>query len=244
MSLCLVRGIKEAVYVLVASLTFYELSLSLGLDSEGSVYLSVLLALTLYCSSGLRFFIFSKSLSGDLHKVVNVRLGSVAILQRVKLKAVFKPRIYVNLAGFVAPVTLAFLILALQTHCLSVAPFKYLSTLMFLTITYNRLSTIVSGRGIFISVTSSMALTVVTALALGTHLKLAPETLFLITYSLSTLAVLIGMDLVNLRLSALFKGRSVVIGGYGIGDAIFLLPAVSSLTSKIIYSLIVTPPIL
>lgn len=222
--------------MVVALLTFYEFSVRAGLSSDAAIYSSIILTLAVYGGSGVRFFVLSRSMAGDLHKLISINFGGFAILQKVRLRATFKPRVYVNLAGFVVPVTLSLITLA--TLIRSLVPITtYVSLLLFLIVTYNRLSRVVSEKGVFISVASSIAMTTAVALALGTHLKLDAGTLFLMTYSASVLAALVGIDLINLRLTALFKSKSVVIGGYGLRDAIFLLPAVSALASKTLYNL-------
>ncbi|MEM0038443.1 MAG: DUF1614 domain-containing protein [Zestosphaera sp.] len=230
--------IKEITCSMIALLTFYEFCVWAGLSSDASLYLSLISTLAVYSGSGVRFFMLSRSVAGDLYKLVSISFGGFTILQRVRLRATFKPRVYVNLAGFVVPVALSLAALTYLIYRSLVPVTTYTSVLLFLTATYNRLSRIVSEKGVFISVASSIAVTTAVALALGTHLKLNAEALFLTAYSTSVLAASVGIDLINLRLTALFKSKSVVIGGYGFRDAIFLLPAVSALTSKMLYNLI------
>ena len=216
-------------------LLFYELCLLLGLGVEQITYLSVMLTLMLCYGDKFRFFLFSKIISGDLLKVIDLSYGKVRALQKIKLKNTQELRVYANISGLLFPVTLA---LVLGTYVIYQQP-QYLTTyfllLSYLTITYNRFSVMVLEKGILISMMSSIITTVMLMLAVGTHYSLDPNTLFVLTYSVSTLATLIGVDLLNLRYVAFFKTKSIIIGGYGVKDAIFLIPAISSITTKTVY---------
>ena len=49
------------------------------------------------------------------------------------------------------------------------------------------------------------------------------------TFTSSVPAALVGIDIINLRNTAIYKARKVVIGGMGVADAVFLIPVMSSL---------------
>lgn len=215
---------------------FRELCLLLGLSTEYVTYLSMILTLLLCYGDRIRFFLVSKSVSGDLLKIIDLSHDNIRILQKIKLKTTQKLRIYVSLSGLIFPVLLALVLGIYVIYRLPEHLTTYLLILSFLTITYNRFSVMVFEKGILISLASSIAATVMLVLAVGSHYLIDSNTLFMLTYSASTLAALVGIDLLNLRYVTFFKTKSIIVGGYGIKDAIFLIPALSSVTAKTVHN--------
>jgi len=201
-------------------------------------YVSAILTLLLCYGDRLRLFLFSKTISGDLLKVIDLSYGKLKTLQKVKLRTTQKLRVYASLSGLLFPVILALVLGIYTVYRIPGSLTTYFLLLSFLTITYNRFSAMVFEKGILVSLASSIAATVALVLAVGTHYTLDPNTLFMIAYSVSALATLVGVDLLNLRYVSFFKTRSVILGGYGVRDAIFLIPALSSITTKTIYTLL------
>ncbi|MEO3993395.1 MAG: DUF1614 domain-containing protein [Desulfurococcaceae archaeon TW002] len=217
-------------------LLFRELFLLLGLGTEYVTYLSTILTLLLCYGDRIRFFLISKSISSDLLKVIDLSNDNLRVLQKIRLKTTQKLRIYVSLSGLIFPVFLALVLGAYAVYRLPQHLTTYFLTFFFLTIVYNRFSVMVFEKGILVSLVSSVAATVTLVLAVGMHYSIDSNTLFMLTYSASTLATLVGVDLLNLRYVSFFKTKSIIVGGYGVKDAIFLIPALSSIMTKTVYS--------
>lgn len=210
----------------------------LGLSVDYVIYVSATLTLLLCYGDRLRLFLFSKTISGDLLRVIDLSYGKLRTLQRIKLRTTQKLKVYVSLSGLLFPVILALILGTYTVYRIPESFTTYFLLLSFLTITYNRFSVMVFEKGILVSLASSIVTTVTLMLAVGTHYSLDSNTLFMLTYSASALATLIGVDLLNLRYVTFFKTKSVIMGGYGVRDAIFLIPALSSITTKTIYAIL------
>jgi uncharacterized membrane protein len=237
-----VRYIKEVTYPIVTFLLFHELCPLLGLSSEYSIYLPIIFTILLCYGDRIKIFLLNKTVSGDLLKVVDLSYGRLRTLQKIRLRTTQKLRIYANLTGLLFPV---FLALSLSAYLIRQSPnylVAYLLLLSFLTATYNRFSATVYEKGILVSLASSIVVTVTSTLAVSIHYKLGADATFMTAYSVSALAALIGIDLLNLRYATFFNTRSIIMGGYGVKDAIFLIPALSSVTAKLLYNLITTLP--
>lgn len=211
--------------------------MSLGLNVEYVTYLSATLTLLLCYGDKIRFFLLSKTISGDLLKVIDLSHGNLRALQKIKLRTAQKLRIYVSLSGLLFPTTLGLMLGIYVVYQLPKHLTTYLLLLFFLTVVYNRFSVMVFEKGILVSLASSVITTVMLMLAVGTRYTLDSNTLFMLTYSASALATLAGVDLLNLRYVTFFKTKSIIVGGYGVRDAIFLIPALSSITAKTVYNL-------
>jgi len=208
------------------------------LSVEYVTYLSTILTLLLCYSDKIRFFLLSKTISGDLLKVIDLSYANLRALQKIKLKTTQKLRVYVSLSGLLFPTVLGLMLGIYVIYRLPQYFIIYFLLFSFLTIAYNRFSIMVFEKGILVSLASSIITTVMLVLAVGTHYSLDSSTLFMLTYSVSALATLTGVDLLNLRYVTFFKTKSIIVGGYGVRDAIFLIPAISSITTRIVYSLI------
>lgn len=209
----------------------------MSLNTEYTAYLSAALTLLLCYGDGIRFFLLSKTISGDLLKVIDLSHGNLKALQKIRLRTAQKLRVYVSLSGLLFPITLGLMLGVYVVYQLPGHLITYLLLLSFLTVVYNRFSVMVFEKGILVSLASSVITTATLALAVGEHYTIDSNTLFMLTYSVSALATLIGVDLLNLRYVTFFKTKSIIVGGYGVRDAIFLIPALSSITAKTVYNL-------
>lgn len=209
------------------------------MNAEYVTYLPTALTLLLCYGDKIKLFLFSKTINGDLLKVIDLSYGELRTLQKIRLKTTQKIRVYVNLSGLLFPILLALIFGVYTIYWLPGHITTYFLLLFFLTITYNRFSVMVFDKGILVSLVSSVVTTVMLVLALGVHYSLDPNTLFMLIYSASALATLVGVDLLNLRYVTFFKAKSIIVGGYGVRDAIFLIPALSSITAKITYNLLI-----
>jgi len=226
------------VYVIALIAFFHELFLSLEVEALTSFYMALSFMLLMYWVSPWNVFLFSRTFTEDVIKFVDVGLWNVKILQKVRFKVRYTPQVYFNVAGFAIPTSIAVYLTYVALKEGLITTTLYMTTLAFLTLTYNRLSKIVKGNGIFIPIISSISITTALMIMLSTHLSLSVSKAFILTYSLSCLASTLGIDILNLRSIAVYKSKYVVIGGYNLKDALIVIPALSSLTVKAVLSAI------
>ena len=136
-------------------------------------------------------------------------------------------KLIVSVSGCLIP-------LALSTALLIMTPMTYADFIRlfimvsFLTIVYNRLTKIIRGLGIGIPLFTAFLITV-TVGSLMSKYGGFEEKAAIYTYFASTIAALIGIDIINLRDLGIFRARKIVIGGMGYLDALVIIPTFSAL---------------
>ena len=223
----------EAVLALVTALVFMELLRSFFLREEVVAYLATLLTILMYIASGLNIYLKDKLFNETYVKPTVIKLddNDTLIYQVVRFRIRRVCSLLFNVAGAIIPLSIAIIATIDVTLTCPVLAQQLLLNTLLLTFLYHKLSVIIKDKGIGVPIAVTVALTTVLSVTTAIYLSLQPSEIFLMTYASSTLALLVGVDLMNLNRVALFNVRKLVIGGMGIADALVLIPAISSLVT-------------
>ncbi len=209
----------------------------LGMSPDLAPSLGALLISLIYLGGSVNLWVSRNSFRDKVSKPLVVTLGNEGIYQTINLSVEIVSDILINLAGALIPLFLsaAAIYEAIVTLTTSIQNFVLLT--LFLTLVYNRLTKVIKGSGLGIPLITVITLTTLPSIAFTEGLG-NPSVAALLVFSSSAIATLIGVDLLNLRNTSLFKSRYVVIGGMGLADAVFLVPMLSSLLTYAVSSML------
>ena len=200
----------------------------LGMSPTSAPSLGALLVALTYLGGSINLWVGRNAFRDDISRHVVIPLEDRGVYQTINLSVQVVSDILINLAGVIIPLALSATAIYKIANSLpsSIEVFTLLT--LFLTLLYNRLTKVIKGSGLGIPLITVTALTVLPSLAIAEELS-NPSISALLTFSSSAIATLVGVDLLNLRNTSLFKSRYIVIGGMGVADAVFLVPMFSSL---------------
>ncbi|MCD6428541.1 MAG: DUF1614 domain-containing protein [Desulfurococcales archaeon] len=223
------KKIFEAVLALVMTLTFKELLTYLTLSQDTVIYLASLSSALVFMVNEVSIYVKDRLFDEEHVKPVVIKVDNTLIYQTVKFRVRRVCSILINLVGAALPLLIS--VAAVLTIILA-SPNLLLQLLLntlFLTFLYNKLSILIKDKGIGIPIALSTVLTIILSVATAVCFSLDAPTAFLITFASSAIALLVGVDLMNLSRVALFNVRKIIIGGMGVADALLLIPAMSAL---------------
>ncbi|MCD6084864.1 MAG: DUF1614 domain-containing protein [Desulfurococcales archaeon] len=227
----LARRLFESVLALVSALVFWEFLSSIYLSNSITVYIAAFLSVLTLVTGGVNIYIKDKLLEEEYIKPVIINVDKVLVYQVVKLQARRVCSILVNLAGAVLPMLFsAIALLTIAIVKLDILP-QVLINASLLTLLYHKLSVLIKDKGVGVPIAVSIAVTVVLSTTTSLCLNLNNLISFALTFASSAIALLVGVDLMNLRRVVLFNVRKIIIGGMGAADALLLIPAASALVT-------------
>ncbi len=199
-----------------------------GLQEWIAYYLAGATVLAIYMFSGIDLKLCERSVEGKVVKPVILDVGGRIIHQEVEFRVSSKSRVLLNLGGAVIPIltSLTSLFMLWNSGLLNVN--AWITITLFLTVSYNRLATMIRGKGVGVPLATGVALTVVIAELLSVSGLVSSKALALFTFSSSAIASLLGIDVLNLRRLITYKARRIVLGGLGMLDAVVMIPTISS----------------
>ena len=223
------KKIFEAVLAVVMALMFKELLTCFTLSQDLVVYLASLSSVLVFIVSEVNIYVKDELFDEEHVKAVVIRVDNTLIYQTVKFQVRRVCSILINLVGAALPLLISVVaILAIMLTRLSLLPQLLLNT-FFLTFLYNKLSVLIKDKGVGIPIALSTVLTVILSVSTALYFSLDASAAFLLAFASSAIALLVGVDLMNLSKVALFNVRKIIIGGMGVADALLLIPAMSAL---------------
>ena len=223
------KKIFEAVLAVVMALMFKELLTCFTLSQDLVVYLASLSSVLVFIVSEVNIYVKDELFDEEHVKAVVIRVDNTLIYQTVKFQVRRVCSILINLVGAALPLLISVVaILAIMLTRLSLLPQLLLNT-FFLTFLYNKLSVLIKDKGVGIPIALSTVLTVILSVSTALYFSLDAPAAFLLAFASSAIALLVGVDLMNLSKVALFNVRKIIIGGMGVADALLLIPAMSAL---------------
>ena len=200
----------------------------LGLNPGLSLPISALLIPSMYLGEKINLLVGRNMLRDKISKPIVIPIGNTGIYQTVDLDVKVVSEILVNFSGAIIPLLLSSAGLYRAMTLMPQSLWDLILLTFFLALIYNRLTKIIRGSGLGLPLITVLTLTIIPSLAIAEILNNPPLSA-LITFSSSTIATLVGVDLLNLRDTSLFKAKYIIIGGMGLADAAFLIPLLSSL---------------
>ncbi len=211
------------------ALTFREFLSCLSLSKDSITYLASLSSILIFMMSGIDIYIKDELFDEEYVKPIIIKVDKALIYQVVKFQIRRVCSILINLVGAALPLLMsiaaALMISLMYPHLLV----QLLLNTIFLVFLYNKLSILIKDKGIGIPMALTTMLTVTLSISTALYFNLGASAAFLLTLASSTIALLIGVDLMNLGKAALFNVRKIIIGGMGVADALLLVPAMSAL---------------
>ena len=211
------------------ALTFREFLSCLSLSKDSITYLASLSSILIFMMSGIDIYIKDELFDEEYVKPIIIKVDKALIYQVVKFQIRRVCSILINLVGAALPLLMsiaaALMISLMYPHLLV----QLLLNTIFLVFLYNKLSILIKDKGIGIPMALTTMLTVILSVSTALYFNLGASAAFLLTLASSTIALLIGVDLMNLGKAALFNVRKIIIGGMGVADALLLVPAMSAL---------------
>ncbi len=200
----------------------------LGLDVNTAPIVGSALTLFLYHFSDVNIGLMRKEFSENIIKPFLIEVDNQRLIQQVGFNIRSTSELLINVSGGIIPPVLGILAAynALINYGYPLTSYSIL--LLFLIIAYNRVTQAIRGRGLGVPLATVLLLTVFASLAMTFHLK-DPQVASLITFSASAIASLVGIDILNLKKVTAFKSKYIIVGGMGVADAIFFIPALSSI---------------
>ncbi len=207
---------------------YLRIYVDIGLQEWIAYYLAGATMLAIYMFSGIDLKLCERSVEGKVVKPVILDVGGRIIHQEVEFRVSSKSRVLLNLGGAVIPIltSLTSLFMLWNSGLLNVD--AWITITLFLTVSYNRLATMIRGKGVGVPLATGVALTVVIAELLSVSGLVSSKALALFTFSSSAIASLLGIDVLNLRRLIAYKARRIVLGGLGMLDAVVMIPTISS----------------
>jgi uncharacterized membrane protein len=226
---------KVAANVLL-TLAFRAILISLGVDATQATYYASIYMVVMYLLKGTSFVIGRCVLNDVETKAVLIptETGNM-ILQSVVLRNKVNVDVLIDVAGAVIPaITTAYIIVYVMIN----DPMLGISLLIasgILTIITHKLSLILKGRGLGIPILISVATaTAINLIIVG--FTTDSQLLVAISFAVTYMATLLGVDIFNLRKLARYRVRKVILGGLGPADALVFIPsAVTLIISGIVF---------
>ena len=225
------KKVFEAVLAVVMALVFREFLTCLTLSQDSVIYLASLSSVLVFIVNEVNIYVMDELFDEEHIKPVIIKVDNTLIYQTVKFRVRRVCSILINLVGAALPLLISVTaVLAILLTWPSLLPQLLLNTL-FLTFLYNKLSILIKDRGVGLPIALSTMLTIILSVATAVYFSLDASAAFLLTFASSAVALLVGVDLMNLRKVALFNVRKIIIGGMGVADALLLIPAMAALTT-------------
>lgn len=211
------------------SIFFINLFSIFGFAKTILPYFAALTVIMVYALSRWNISLGRREFKEKYVKPMVLEVGGKHILQEVVFDLSWRNEILLNIGGSVFPLFLSLILFYHTITLFSIPPSTVVVAAGFLTVVYNRLATFMKGKGLGVPLAAGVAVTTGTMLSLFLSGGVSVEGIYLLTFSSSVIAALVGIDVMNLKNSALFRTKYVIIGGMGPADAILILPVMSSL---------------
>jgi len=224
-----VRATYEVALSSLLSLFFVSYYSALGINVRALPYYAGLTVVLAYALVGKNVMICERRIKEKVVKPIVLDVDGELLHQEIDFNISYRSKIMINVTGVFVPLAFTALGIAVMTLQGVLNLKAWLMLTLFLIIAYNRLTLFIRGRGLGIPITTGVIVTVLTLLSAVYAGLVDPNSAFMITFTASTPAALVGIDVINLRNTAIYKAKRVVIGGMGVADAILLIPVISSL---------------
>ncbi len=198
-----------------------------GTPEEASALISASLLLLTHYASRLNIPLRRWVFRDDVVKPFVLRIDKGTIYEEVRLSFKSTTDVLINFVGGILPLGVGIASGYVAVTSLGVPLPKAVALTTFLTVVYARITQAIRGRGLGVPLAKVLAVSLAASLAVSYGLE--PRAAALITYSASAIATFVGIDVVNLPKVAVFRSKRVIIGGLGFVDAVFFLPALTTL---------------
>ncbi len=223
------RTTYEVALSALLSLFFVSYYSVLGIDVRALPYYAGLTVVLAYALVGRNVMICERYIRERVAKPMVLDVDGELLHQEVDFSISYKSKIMVNVAGVFVPLVFTALGVTVMLLQGTLNLRAWLMLTLFLLVAYNRLTLFIRGKGLGVPIVTGVIVTVLTMLSAVYAGLVEPSTAFMTTFTASVPAALVGIDIINLRNTAIYKARKVVIGGMGVADAVFLIPVTSSL---------------
>jgi len=233
-----VRTTYEVALSALLSLFFVSYYSVLGIDVRALPYYAGLTVVLAYALIGRNIMICERYVKERVVKPIVLNVDGELLHQEIDFSISYKSKIMVNAAGVFVPLLFTALGIAVMWIQGTLNLRAWLMLTLFLIVTYNRLTLFIRGEGLGVPVATGVIVTTLTVLSAVYAGLVEPNTAFMVAFTTSAPAALIGIDIINLRNTAIYKAKRVIIGGMGVADAILLIPVMSSLIVGNVVSLL------
>jgi len=224
-----VRTTYEVALSALLSLFFVSYYSVLGIDVRALPYYAGLTVVLAYALVGRNVMICERYIRERVVKPMVLDVDGELLHQEVDFSISYKSKIMVNVAGVFVPLVFTALGVTVMLLQGTLNLKAWLMLTLFLVVAYNRLTLFIRGKGLGVPIVTGVIVTVLTMLSAVYAGLVEPSSAFMTTFTSSVPAALVGIDIINLRNTAIYKARKVVMGGMGVADAVFLIPVMSSL---------------
>jgi len=224
-----VRTTYEAALSALLSLFFVSYYSVLGIDARILPYYAGLTVVLAYALIGRNVMICEHYVRERVVKPIVLDVDGELLHQEVEFSISYKSKIMINIAGVLVPLVFTALGVAIMQLQGTLNLRAWLMLTLFLIVAYNRLTLFIRGRGLGVPIVTGVIVTVLTMLSAVYAGLVEPGSAFMTAFTASVPAALVGIDVINLRNTAIYKAKKVVVGGMGVADAVFLIPVMSSL---------------
>ncbi len=223
------RTTYEVALSALLSLFFVSYYSVLGIDVRALPYYAGLTVVLAYALVGRNVMICERYIRERVVKPMVLDVDGELLHQEVDFSISYKSKIMVNVAGVFVPLVFTALGVTVMLLQGTLNLRAWLMLTLFLLVAYNRLTLFIRGKGLGVPIVTGVIVTVLTMLSAVYAGLVEPSSAFMTTFTSSVPAALVGIDIINLRNTVIYKARKVVIGGMGVADAVFLIPVMSSL---------------
>ncbi len=223
------RTTYEVALSALLSLFFVSYYSVLGIDVRALPYYAGLTVVLAYALVGRNVMICERYIRERVVKPMVLDVDGELLHQEVDFSISYKSKIMVNVAGVFVPLVFTALGVTVMLLQGTLNLKAWLMLTLFLVVAYNRLTLFIRGKGLGVPIVTGVIVTVLTMLSAVYAGLVEPSSAFMTTFTSSVPAALVGIDIINLRNTAIYKARKVVMGGMGVADAVFLIPVMSSL---------------
>lgn len=223
------RTTYEVALSALLSLFFVSYYSVLGIDVRALPYYAGLTVVLAYALVGRNVMICERYVRERVVKPMVLDVDGELLHQEVDFSISYKSKIMVNVAGVFVPLVFTALGVTVMQFQGTLNLRAWLMLTLFLVVAYNRLTLFIRGKGLGIPIVTGVIVTVLTMLSAVYAGLVEPSSAFMTAFTASVPAALVGIDVINLRNTAIYKAKKVVIGGMGVADAVFLIPVMSSL---------------
>jgi len=224
-----VRTTYEVALSVLLSLFFVSYYSVLGIDIRALPYYAGLTVVLAYALVGKNAMVCERYVKEKVVKPIVLNVDEELLHQEIDFSISYKSKIMVNAAGVFVPLFFTALGMTVMWIHGALDLRAWLMLTLFLIVAYNRLTLFIRGGGLGVPIITGVIVTVLTVLSAVYAGLVKPNLAFLITFTVSVPAALIGIDIINLRNTVLYRAKKVIIGGMGVADAVFLIPVISSL---------------
>ncbi len=223
------RTTYEAALSALLSLFFVSYYSVLGIDVRVLPYYAGLTVVLAYALIERNVMICEHYVRERVVKPIVLDVDGELLHQEVEFSISYKSKIMINVAGVLVPLVFTALGVAIMQFQGTLNLRAWLMLTLFLIVAYNRLTLFIRGRGLGVPIVTGVIVTVLTMLSAVYAGLVEPSSAFMTAFTASVPAALVGIDVINLRNTAIYKAKKVVVGGMGVADAVFLIPVMSSL---------------